>query len=291
MNSQKKRWKESYHFVSNFLMYIKEWEPKRTLKKNPILALHGSRMQSGMWNSTAEKLKEWHFICPDQRGYGLSDAGSPRHPVSSKSFAKDALNLANKLKLDQFSLFGHSFGAAHVLHLASLIPKRIRCVVLVDVPSRPLEIRAKGLEENFAQPNSFKDLKSATKYFSKSENGDWPKKESLQFVKNLLLYNDLNGPCRMPFDKNWFFKLRTFQASIKSDYDPFPIAPLVKCPVLILRGGKTKRNTPKEVRKLKALLPTGTIIKTLKKSGHFPMVADLKNYEEVLREFLKKYAL
>ncbi len=291
MKNQNQRCKESFHFISNFLMYIKEWKPKQKLKRFPILALHGSRMQSGMWNSTAEKLKEWHFICPDQRGYGFSDAGSPRHPFSSKSFAKDALNLANKLKLDRFALFGHSFGAAHVLHLATMIPKRISCVVLVDVPSRPLEVRAKGLKENYEQPNSFKNLKSAIEYFSKSENGDWPKKESLQFVKDLLLYNDLNGPCRMPFDKNWFFKLRTFQASKKSDYDPFPIAPLVRCPVLILRGGKTKRNTPQEVRKLKALLPKGSVIKTLKKSGHFPMVADSKKYEEILHKFLNRYAL
>ncbi len=289
MKEENQKWEESYHFISNFLMYIKEWKPERETKNYPILALHGSRMQSGMWNSTAEKLKNWHFICPDQRGYGLSDAGSPKHPFTSKSFAKDALNLANKLKLERFALFGHSFGAAHVLHLASLIPKRISCVVLVDVPSRPLEIRAKGLKENYGQPTTFENLESAAKYFSKSESGEWPKKESNQFVKNLLLYNDLKGPCRMPFDKNWFSKLRTFQASTKSDYDPFPIAPSVRSPVLILRGGKTKRNTPEEVRRLLELLPKASVIKTLSKSGHFPMVAEPEKYEKTLRDFLKKH--
>ena len=194
-------------------MYVREWNPEVKSKNYPIIALHGSRMQSGMWKSTAEKLKKWHFICPDQRGYGLSDPSSPRHSFSSKSFAKDALNLANTFKLERFSLIGHSFGAAHVLHLASLVPKRVNCVVLVDVPSRPLEIRAKSLQENYQQPTAFENLESAVEYFSKSENGEWPKKESKQFVKNLLIYNHLKGPCRMPFDKYWFSKLRTFLAS------------------------------------------------------------------------------
>ena len=66
-------WYAGFETVSNFQLFFRDWRPAKNSPFLPVIALHGSLIQSGMWNATAEGAVSIRMICPDQRGFGRSD--------------------------------------------------------------------------------------------------------------------------------------------------------------------------------------------------------------------------
>ena len=85
-----------------------------------MLALHGSLAQSGLWNPIADS--SIRMLCPDLRGYGLSeDPGTD----SCVEFAADALALAQHLLPERYVIMGHSFACSIALEAARQAPAQI----------------------------------------------------------------------------------------------------------------------------------------------------------------------
>ena len=86
-------WRTKYHTINGFKQFYRDWQP-RDETYLPVLALHGSLTQSGMWLALAEAAGSIRMLCPDQRGFGLSeDPGND----SCAEFALDALALGQLL--------------------------------------------------------------------------------------------------------------------------------------------------------------------------------------------------
>lgn len=69
------------------------------------------------------------YYCMDQRGYGgMQDSSGP---FSIAQVAADALQLADALGLDRFSVLGHSMGGMVGEQIAVLAPERVRALVAV----------------------------------------------------------------------------------------------------------------------------------------------------------------
>jgi pimeloyl-ACP methyl ester carboxylesterase len=65
-------WRTKYHTINGFRQFYRERQPRDELDL-PVLALHGSLTQSGMWVALAEAADSIRMLCPDQRGFGLSE--------------------------------------------------------------------------------------------------------------------------------------------------------------------------------------------------------------------------
>lgn len=65
----------------------------------------------------------------DHRGHGDSES-LPDQPVSMALFADDAVALADRLGLDTFAVFGHSFGGWVAQELALRHPERVSALIL-----------------------------------------------------------------------------------------------------------------------------------------------------------------
>lgn len=90
----------------------------------PMMYFHGgqeSRLSSGFMDSTAAELGIC-IIAPDRPGVGLSDFQEDR---TFLNWASDVEQLADRLKIEHFSVFGLSGGAPHVLACLIRIPGRI----------------------------------------------------------------------------------------------------------------------------------------------------------------------
>ena len=94
-------WYSGFETVSGFRMFYRDWRPAREEAEFPVFALHGSLTQSGMWCATAEGLGRFRFVCPDQRGFGLS--ADPGEGNSAADFACDVIELANVLRIERFA--------------------------------------------------------------------------------------------------------------------------------------------------------------------------------------------
>jgi pimeloyl-ACP methyl ester carboxylesterase len=91
-----------------------------------VLALHGSLTQSGMWVALAEAADSFRMLCPDQRGFGLSE---DRGNDSCAEFASDALALGQELLPERYVVMGHSFACSIALEAAHMAGGRVAAVV------------------------------------------------------------------------------------------------------------------------------------------------------------------
>lgn len=96
----------------------------------PIFYFHGgqeSRLSSLFMHSTAVQMKV-RIIAPDRPGIGLSTFQKGR---TIKGWGRDVEELAQALRLSDYSLFGISGGAPHVLSCLAHDPYRARKVSIV----------------------------------------------------------------------------------------------------------------------------------------------------------------
>ncbi len=75
----------------------------------PVLMAHGWPQHAGCWATVAPRLARDHrVICPDLRGFGLSDA--PGTGYDPYTFAADQMALLDALGLDRVHAVGHDWG-------------------------------------------------------------------------------------------------------------------------------------------------------------------------------------
>ncbi|MGN1259287.1 MAG: alpha/beta fold hydrolase [Christensenellales bacterium] len=111
------------------------------LKGEVYLFLHGWGADSSIFGRVISVMpKNISYILIDFWGFGQS--GEPSAPLSVYDYAKETIEIVNKLNVKNFSIIGHSFGGRIGIILASNYGKRIDKLVLVDsagiVPRRSL---------------------------------------------------------------------------------------------------------------------------------------------------------
>jgi pimeloyl-ACP methyl ester carboxylesterase len=96
----------------------------------PLLLVHGNMSSSVFFDVLFETL-DAHFqvIAVDLRGFGLSSYQTPIRHI--EDFAEDLLLFADALGLSQFSILGWSTGGGAALQLGSMIPDRVRSIILL----------------------------------------------------------------------------------------------------------------------------------------------------------------
>ena len=277
-------WRTNSHTINGFNQFYRDWRP-RDESCLPVLALHGSLTQSGMWTALAETAGSIHMLCPDQRGFGLSnDPGID----SCAEFASDALALAQNLLPERYVVMGHSFACAITLEAARMAAGHVAAVVLVDpivsvgspstaptVPSSPL-------------PETFATLEEAEHHFRNTEEGKWTDDALRRFVRDIMIRDNESGPWRFPYAPVRLRRLRAFTASPASDYNLLAKAKAVHCPVLVFRGGMSKRFPPAAEQPFLAAFVSKPKVVVCPNSGHFPTATELNIVVEALKHFLEE---
>ena len=272
-------WRTGYITSNGFRQFYREWLP-RTSPYLPVLALHGSLTQSGMWIVPAEMAGSIHLLCPDQRGFGRSEDPDGD---SCAEFAADAVALAHTLLPDRCVVMGHSFACSIALQVAQLSPSQIASVVLVDPV---ISMGARPSAPSLPVPDSFGSLSEAEHHFRETEEGKWEDPALMRFVKDIVI-EDGQRWC-FPYSTARLRRLRSFTASGASDYDLFAKAKAVQCPVLIFRGGMSKRFPAAAERKFLGAFTSKTKLVVCPDSGHFPTATEPRLIVDELRRFLTR---
>jgi pimeloyl-ACP methyl ester carboxylesterase len=100
-------------------------------KGYPVFYFHGfpgSRLQAGDFHQIA-KARHFRFFGMDRPGTGLSTFNK-NHTILS--WSEDIIDFANNLKIDKFSIVGHSGGAPFVMACAYEIPERLIGAAIVS---------------------------------------------------------------------------------------------------------------------------------------------------------------
>ncbi|MGH4035672.1 alpha/beta fold hydrolase [Actinomycetota bacterium Odt1-20B] len=90
----------------------------------PVVLLHGFPQHWYGWREVIPRLSgAFRLICPDQRGFGWSDAPATGYDTNSR--VADVLDLLDALGLDRVRLIGHDWGAWTGFHLCLRAPERV----------------------------------------------------------------------------------------------------------------------------------------------------------------------
>ena len=272
-------WRTGQKEARGFRQFYREWQPA-TESTLPVLALHGSLTQSGMWIALAEETASVRLLCPDQRGFGLSEDPSGD---SCADFAGDALALADELLPGRFTIMGHSFACSIALEVARSASARVASVVLVDPVVR---VNPPPHAPTLPKPNpeSLASMEEAERHFREAEEGEWPDDSLPRFVRDVMMRD--GGVVRFPYTNERLHRLRTFTVSAASDYDLFSKAKSVACPVLVLRGGMSKRFPAAGEHALCNAFPWPVQVVVCPRSGHFPSSTETALVSESLKTFL-----
>jgi pimeloyl-ACP methyl ester carboxylesterase len=275
-------WQTDTETVRGFAQFYRDWRP-RDESSLPILALHGSLSQSGSWIALAEAAATIRMLCPDQRGFGLSeDPGSDR----CAEFTEDALALAQRLLPARFVVMGHSFACSIALEVALRASDRVAAAVLVDpvVPmGRPAGARPPPA---IAYPESFASRQEAERHFRDTEEGAWPGDTLRRFVEDVMLHDERQGRWRFPYRLPRLRRLRAFTASAESDFDLFGKTRAVRCPVLVFRGAASKRFPAAAEQSFLDVFASKPQLVVCPTSGHFPANTEVSLVADGLKRFL-----
>lgn len=102
----------------------------------PVFLLHGFPEFWYGWRKQIAFLAEqgYRVIVPDQRGYNLSDKPKHTGDYTLDTLAEDVTNLADHFGYDTFHLVGHDWGALVAWWVATIMPERLRKLVILNVP-------------------------------------------------------------------------------------------------------------------------------------------------------------
>ena len=98
----------------------------------PLLILHGwGTGSSNSWKKIQKIMakQEYKIIVPDFPGFGRSE--NPPYPWNVTNYVEWLIDFIDYLKLDKFSLLGHSFGARIAVKYAANHPEKLDKLILV----------------------------------------------------------------------------------------------------------------------------------------------------------------
>ena len=278
------RWHSNSQTINGYNQFYRDWQP-RDDRCLPVLALHGSLTQSGMWVALAEAAGSIRMLCPDQRGFGLSDDPGGDSCVA---FASDALALAQNLLPERYVVMGPSFACSITLEAARMAAGHVAAVVLLD-PVVPVGTpsAAPAAAPPTSPPENFATIEEAERHFRDTEEGKWTDDALRRFVRDIMMRDDESGLWRFPYAPERLRRLRAFTASPASDYNLFAKAKAVRCPVLVFRGGMSKRFPSAAEQPFLEAFASKPKVVVCPDSGHFPAATEPNIVVKELKHFLE----
>lgn len=262
-------------------------------KGEPLLIINGGPgMNSNGFEAMAKKLGEkYQAILYDQRGTGksvLKELNS--ETINMKLMAEDIETLRKHLKIEKWSILGHSFGGIMAAHYATIYPKTISKIIFSASGGIDL-----GLTE-YASANINSKLSqierdSLSYYNAKIANGDTSKKTLLGRGRALApayLYDKKNIPvlAERLTQGNSAINVLIWEDLEKIKFDCKPKLKNFTQPVLIIQG-KQDIIKPETAEIAHSVLKNSKVI-YLDHCGHYGWLDVEEEYHNAIFDFLKK---
>lgn len=234
---------------------------------------------------------EFRLILVDMRAQGQSDT-CPEETWTLKQMAKDVVSLAETMKLEEYAVMGHSYGAFVALQNAVDFPgAAVKTIVSGGVPSaRFLEAVEKNLAE--FEPESLR----------KQVADSWAREAEAQTEEEFasLMHDQMPFHFGNPLDPriaeyeertaDTIFSPSVLQHFSKAEYGGIELEDRLKDvtqPVLVCTGRHDRACTVEAAEAMAEGLPNAELI-IFEESGHMTFVEENELYLKVVRQFLNK---
>ena len=249
----------------------------------PLIVLHGGPgMDHSMFRPYLDPLgDDYRVLYVDERGQGRSERVDPAR-LSLEVFARDVDLLAEALGLDEFALYGHSFGAIIATWHATELGTAAAYVI------------SGGGDESAELMKDVEASLEAMGEAGKAIAASWEHEQTVQTKEELLELSRTQMPFHFHGEPPPGYGddtvgspevLRHFASAGYGDFDYRPKLAAVDKPTLVMVGEHDRTTTPRAARVLHAGIP-GSKLVIVADAGHMSFVEQTEPYLARVREFL-----
>jgi esterase len=248
-----------------------------------MVLLHGLRGHAHSWDDVAAAVcNDYHVLALDQRGRGDSD-WAPDGDYTTGAYVADLLGFCDALKLDRFTLVGHSMGGRNSMAFAGRHPQRLERLVIVDVgPSLDSRGSQRISQEIQSVPEEFDSFESVVAYAGQQNRfaSDAVLRRRLQYATRKLP----NGKIGWKYDVA--IREQRRQGTVPPAEDLWPLLPNISCPTLIVRGKETDVLSPEAAQRMTQTIPNVKLVE-VQRAGHMVFEDNPQDFISALKGWLK----
>jgi len=255
-----------------------------------IVFMHATGFLPWLWTPIARRLSDrFRFVAPyfcDHREADPENGG-----FSWMILAQDLVRFCERLDLKNPLMVGHSMGGALIAIAAGKFGLDVKKMVLVEPIFLPREIYTIPLQvddhplasKSIKRRNSWKDASEARAYLkSKRLFASWDDEMLDLYVRYGMIDSSAGGlelACHPQREAALFMGSKA--------YDPWPVLPQIRCPVLVLEGEHTENKGFIDQEKAARAFTNGKYYK-VKDAGHLIPMEKPEETSLIIREFFEE---
>lgn len=262
--------------VEGLKMHYLDWGSP---KMPTVVLLHGLGSNCHTWDHIACGLRRsFHVVAPDQRGHG--DTPWTAEGYATRQFVGDLAGFADGLRMDRFSLVGHSMGGMNAIGYAARHPGRVERLVIVDIgPEIPEAVRHRRSQPMPAWFGSVQDVFA----YMRSED-PLPADDLLMHRARFAVKQTLSGEWTWKADPALGHPALGFRPL--SPDDMWHLLEAVPCPTLIVRGERSNLLAREVAERMQRVIPRCALVE-IPDAGHRVPLDNPEGFEAAVREFLE----
>ncbi len=258
---------------------------------DPMLIINGGPgMSSEGFRALAEIMGQSHkAIIYDQRGTGKSKISRiDTSTITMDAMIRDIEMIRNHLEIDEWIVFGHSFGGMLASYYASKFQERVKGLILSSSGGINMElfsiininVRLTSLERDSLNYWNAKIANGDTTYFARLQRG--------RFLAPAYLYDKSNVPivANRLTQGNLTINRLVFQNMRKIDFDCSEALKDFKAPVLIIQGQEDIID--KSIAETAHGVFRNSTVTILEKCGHYGWLDQPERYFGAIENFLQE---
>ena len=264
--------------INGITLHYLDWGPADA---PPVVLLHGITGHARVWDHLAQRLASARRVLAlDQRGHGDSDP-APDDDYRVDTMADDVAAFARSLRLDRFTLVGHSMGGRIAIKYAGDHAARLERLVIIDIgPDIALAGLQRVRDMMANAPERIESEEWAVEYIRRAN--------PLQNV-DMLRERVRHGLRRQPDGElTWKYArgLREMMRAGRRDtVDLWEPLPRITCPALVVRGAESDILAPDVAKKMAERLPDGRLVE-IAGAGHTVPADRPEEFVAEIRRFL-----
>lgn len=262
--------------------YIRWGDPEG----DPVLLLHGLMNNARYWEHVASMLRpDYTVYAPDLRGHGETEHAPGGYLVWA--FMMDLTALVQELDLEAFDLVAHSIGSRIAMAYARDHSHRLKHLVLADMGPQMAEQGARGIRKSTGEAREapgFPTEAEALAHFARLYPGRDEAFLRRQLAASLVL-DDATGNLVFRFDPR--INDATGRAALVEIPFLWDSLEHITCPVLVLRGEKSKVLSREIAEEMVRRLPNGRFVE-IPEAGHQVPLHQPEAFVAAVKEFLAR---
>jgi pimeloyl-ACP methyl ester carboxylesterase len=269
---------------------------------SPILLLHGWPDDVRTYDGIVPALHDAGFrtVVPYLRGFGETSFVAKNKMRSGEmvAMAQDAIDFADALGLNKFSVIGHDWGARIAYVLAIVVPHRVTRMVTMSVGWQPGELPTPSLKQAraywyqwfMATERGRQTVRSDGKAFARAQWENWSPPgwfDDSQFEQTARSFANPDWP-----EITWHsYSVRWGEAEKDPSYADLDrrvmAAQSISVPTLMIQGGSDAVTLPETTANKDKYFTGGYARHVIAEVGHFPTREAPQTVSKLILDFLQ----